>query len=66
MSEHDRNASKNLNEDIPSTSAGSGQIEGMGVGSHAEPGAKKLGYKKNNQSTTLKQLKHDITNTKSS
>lgn len=57
MSTNDRHSSQDLIEDVPATSAGSGQIEGMGVGPKGEPGAKKLGYKKGNEKVTLKKLK---------
>lgn len=57
MSGNDRHLSKNLREEVPSTSAGSGQVQGTGVGEKGEPGVKKFTYKMKNQKTTLRKLK---------
>lgn len=57
MSRHDRHFQGNIEEEVPSTSAGSGQIQGMGVGPEGEPGVKKTSYKMKNKKTTLKRLK---------
>lgn len=57
MSGNDRYVQTSLSEEVPSTSAGSGQIQGMGVGDKGEPGVKKTTYKMKNAKTTLKRLK---------
>lgn len=37
-----------MNEDVPTVSASSGQIDGIGVGARGEPGVKKTKYRDDN------------------